>query len=141
MLVSRLFAVLSQTVRYIGLQCKGNILIERKSRIISFNFSLSLVWFRFVEVSCVVSLKLLVVYSVVLLTLLGVGTKRRELVKCKILAELSIHVSLYGYALDCFYFPKPLIYKLHLQIIRNFVSFLFLSKHRLFNLLMFQTSY
>ena len=119
MLVSRLFAVLSQTVRYIGLQCKENILIERKSRIISFNFSLSLVWFRFVEVSCVVSLNLLVVYSVVLLTLLGVGTKRRELVKCNIPAELGIHVSVYGHVLDWLYLSMSNIYKVRLQIIRN----------------------
>ena len=119
MLVCRLFAVLSQTVRYIGLQCKENILIERKSRIISFNFSLSLVWFRFVEVSCVVSLNLLVVYSVVLLTLLGVGTKRRELVKCNITAELGIHVSMYGHVLDWLYLSMSNIYKVCLQIIRN----------------------
>ena len=44
------------------------------------------------KVSYLVALNLVVVYSVVLLTVLGVGTKRRELVKYNILSQLYICV-------------------------------------------------
>ena len=44
------------------------------------------------KVSYLVALNLVVVYSVVLLTVLGVGTKRRELVKCNIRSQQYICV-------------------------------------------------
>ena len=59
------------------------------------------------KVSYLVALNLVVVYSVVLLTVLGVGTKRRELVKYNILSQQYICVG--ESVISCLYVLPSLI--------------------------------